>query len=119
MRVFIASVFIFLACSSNGNPTAIKVTDLPEKREVVSLPTAPVVVTSAPSVATAEAAASYTCATACANMLKLKHRAVVKLAKGRCEKVCADVQASKLVKWNVKCRTKAKTVKAVDQCERP
>jgi len=119
MRVFIASVFIFLACSSNGNPTAIKVTELAPKPATRVVEPSSVVVISAPSVTTAKAEKAVTCAQACANMAKLKHPAATKHPKGvTCESVCKDVQASKLIKWNLKCRAGAKTKRAVDQCER-
>lgn len=61
---------------------------------------------------------SATCATVCANMVKLSCPSAKPTAKGAtCEQVCNNVQNSGAIKWDLTCRSKALTCAAADLCE--
>lgn len=58
------------------------------------------------------------CATVCANMVKLDCPSAKPTAKNAtCEQVCANFQNSGIAKWDLTCRTLAASCAAADACE--
>jgi hypothetical protein len=61
---------------------------------------------------------SATCATVCANMVKLACPSAKPTAKGAtCEQVCTNFQNSGIAKMDLACRTAAASCAAADACE--
>jgi hypothetical protein len=59
-----------------------------------------------------------TCETACARLEALGCEAAKPTPGGEeCASVCANAQASGIVKWDLGCRTEASTCDAADDCE--